>query len=102
MQLKAPVKPSHPRRQLTAIGAAVALTLPALVLSGTGSHPESWIAAIVYGLAVVGAAFLLAWAAEVLQLDVSAGLALAVLALIAVLPEYAVDFVFTWKAGENP
>ena len=34
--------------------------------------------AVVYGLAVVGAAFLLAWAAEVLQLDVSAGLALAV------------------------
>ena len=46
-----------------------------------------------FGLAVVGAAFLLAWAAEVLQLDVSQGLALAVLALIAVLPEYAVDFV---------
>ena len=40
--------------------------------------------------------------AEVLQLDVSQGLALAVLALIAVLPEYAVDFVFTWKAGEDP
>ena len=40
--------------------------------------------------------------AEVLQLDVSAGLALAVLALIAVLPEYAVDFVFTSKAGTEP
>ena len=24
------------------------------------------------------------------------------LALIAVLPEYAVDFVFTWKAGKDP
>jgi cation:H+ antiporter len=102
MQLRAPVAPSHPRRQLTAIGLAVALTLPALGLSLSGSHPESWMAAIVYGLGVVGAAFLLAWAAEVLQLDVSAGLALAVLALIAVLPEYAVDFVFTWKAGSDP
>jgi cation:H+ antiporter len=102
MQLRAPVAPSHPRRQLTAIGLAVGLTLPALGLSLSGSHPESWVAAIVYGVAVVGAAFLLAWAAEVLQLDVSAGLALAVLALIAVLPEYAVDFVFTWKAGSDP
>ena len=37
-----------------------------------------------------------------LQLDVSQGLALTVLALIAVLPEYAVDFTFVWKAGENP
>src|SRR5689334_13160238 len=45
---------------------------------------------------------MLAWAAEVVQLDISAGLALALLALIAVLPEYAVDFVFAWKAGSSP
>ena len=43
---------------------------------------------------------MLAWAAEVAQLDIAAGLALALLALIAVLPEYAVDFVFTWKGGQ--
>ena len=47
----------------------------------------------------MGAAFLLSWAAEVAQLDVSAGLAIAVLAFIAVLPEYAVDMVFAFKAG---
>ncbi|HEY6396055.1 MAG TPA: hypothetical protein VIX82_01250, partial [Solirubrobacteraceae bacterium] len=57
---------------------------------------------IVFGLAVVGAAFLLAWGAEALQLDVSQGLAIAVLALIAVLPEYAVDFTFALKAGQDP
>jgi len=57
---------------------------------------------VVYGCAILGSAFLLAWAAEVLQLDVSQGLALTVLALIAVLPEYAVDFTFAWKAGEDP
>src|SRR3954470_21085073 len=100
MQLRAPVAPSHPRGQVLAIGLAVLMTLPALGLRATGTHPESWVAAVVFGLAVVGAACLLAWSAEVLQLDVSAGLALAVLALIAVLPEYAVDFVFTSKAGE--
>jgi cation:H+ antiporter len=102
MHVQPPVARSHPRQQQLAICAAVALTLPALGLRISGTHPESWIAAVVYGLAVVGAAFLLAWAAEVLQLDVSAGLALAVLALIAVLPEYAVDFVFTAKAGADP
>ena len=47
----------------------------------------------------MGAAFILSWAAEVAQLDISAGLAIAVLALIAVLPEYAVDFVFAWQGG---
>jgi cation:H+ antiporter len=34
-------------------------------------------------------------------LDIAAGLALALLALIAILPEYAVDFVFTAKAGQE-
>src|SRR3954469_491809 len=68
----------------------------------TGAHPEHLVAALLFGLAILGAAFMLAWAAEVVQLDISAGLALALLALIAVLPEYAVDFVFTWKAGKEP
>jgi cation:H+ antiporter len=54
-----------------------------------------------FGLAIVGAAFLLSWAAEVAQLDISAGLAIALLALIAVLPEYAVDFVFASKGGNS-
>jgi cation:H+ antiporter len=54
---------------------------------------------MLFGLSIVGAAFLLSWAAEAAQLDISAGLAVALLALIAVLPEYAVDFVFANKAG---
>jgi cation:H+ antiporter len=64
-------------------------------------HPELAppLQALTYGLAVVGAAFVLAWAAEAAQLDVSASLAIGVLALIAVLPEYAVGFVFAWKGG---
>ncbi|MGZ4799419.1 MAG: sodium:proton exchanger [Acidimicrobiia bacterium] len=94
--------PHRRRGQLTALAGGFALTVPGLVVRISGLGAPSWVEAIVYGLAVVGAAFLLAWAAEVLQLDVSAGLALAVLALIAVLPEYAVDFVFASKAGTNP
>src|SRR4051794_7933502 len=90
------------RGQLLAMSLAVGLTLPGIVLRIGGIHPTSWVAALLFGLSVVGSAFILAWAAEALQLDVSQGLALAVLALIAVLPEYAVDFVFTWKAGKNP
>jgi cation:H+ antiporter len=93
---------SHPRRQRVVIAAAVATTLPGLALRVSGAHPVEWLGAVLFGLAIVGAAFLLAWAAEAVQLDVSQGLALALLALIAVLPEYAVDFVFTWKAGEDP
>ncbi len=93
---------SHPRRQLMLILAAVATTLPAIGVRVSGSGPPEWLAAVIFGLGVVGAAFLLAWAAEVLQLDISQGLALALLALIAVLPEYAVDFTFAVKAGQDP
>ncbi|HEV7452204.1 MAG TPA: sodium:proton exchanger [Pseudonocardiaceae bacterium] len=58
------------------------------------------LAGVVFGIAIIGAAFVLSWAAEAAQVDISAGLALAVLALVAVLPEYAVDFVFTYQAGQ--
>jgi cation:H+ antiporter len=78
---------------------ALGLTVPALALRASGGTLHHPIEALVFGVAVVGAAFLLSWAAEAAQLDISAGLAIAVLAFIAVLPEYAVDVVFAGKAG---
>jgi cation:H+ antiporter len=92
----------HPGRKRAAFAAAAAITLPGVVLRLGGEHPTEAAGAVIFGIAVVGAAFLLAWGAEALELDVSRGLALAVLALIAVLPEYAVDFTFAWKAGSDP
>ena len=92
----------HPGRKRAAFAIAAAITLPGVVLRFGAGHPTEVVGAVVFGAAVVGAAFLLAWGAEALELDVSRGLALAVLALIAVLPEYAVDFTFAWKAGTDP
>jgi len=88
-----------PRRMLTAVVLAIGATLPAVVYRLWGMHPGPVVGAVVFGMAIVGAAFVLSWAAEVAQLDVSAGLAIAVLAFIAVLPEYAVDMVFAYKGG---
>ncbi len=82
------------------MGLAVALTIPGVVIRLADVSLGHGIDALVFGLAIVGAAFILSWAAEVAQLDISAGLAIAVLALIAVLPEYAVDMVFAWKGGQ--
>ncbi len=89
----------HPGRQLVSLGLAVAATVPGLVVRMTHPDLAHPVAALLFGLAIVGAAFMLSWAAEVAQLDISAGLAIAVLAFIAVLPEYAVDLVFAFKAG---
>ncbi|MGH3667594.1 MAG: sodium:proton exchanger, partial [Acidimicrobiia bacterium] len=89
------------RQQILFMALALAATLPGVYLRITGIHPAPILAAILYGLAIVGAAFILSWAAEVIQLDIASGLALALLALIAILPEYAVDFVFTAQAGRE-
>lgn len=89
-------------REYLYVALAVLAALPGVIIRFTGSHPAPAIAALLFGLSIVGAAFILSWAAEVVQLDIAGGLALAILALIAVLPEYAVDFVFTWKAGTDP
>jgi cation:H+ antiporter len=94
--------PRPVRRPGTAFALAGAAAAPGVFLHLAGIRPEPVTAAATFGLAVVGAAFMLAWAAEASQVDISAGLALALLALVAVLPEYAVDFVFTWKAGKHP
>jgi cation:H+ antiporter len=58
--------------------------------------------ALLSGVAILGAAFLLSWATEVAQLDIARALALAFLALVAVFPEYAVDVYFAWRAGRDP
>jgi cation:H+ antiporter len=89
----------HPGRQGLAVGLAIGVTVPALLLRVWNPELAHPVEALLFGLAIVGAAFLLSWAAEAAQLDVSAGLAIAALAFIAVLPEYAVDMVFAWKGG---
>jgi cation:H+ antiporter len=65
-------------------------------------HLDPPMMALVSGVAILGASFLLTWACDAAQTDISQALALAVVALIAVLPEYAVDMYFTWQAGQQP
>jgi cation:H+ antiporter len=83
---------------------AVAALLPVVwfVLHGAHLVTSPIEVALCGGLAIFGAAFLLSWACEVIQLDIPQALALALLALIAVLPEYAVDMYFAWQAGKDP
>jgi cation:H+ antiporter len=84
------------------LAAAVLLTVPGLVHLATGFEASPPTLALVYGAGILGAAFLLSWAAEIAQLELSQALALAILALIAILPEYAVDLYFAWRAAEDP
>jgi cation:H+ antiporter len=78
------------------------VAVPAVALRLTGTHPPALASMLIFGAAVVAAAFVLAWAAEAAEVDISGGLAIALLAVIAVLPEYAVDLYFAHTAGTNP
>lgn len=88
--------------QILFIIGAVLMTLPGVFLRVTGAHLDPLLASLLFGMAVVGAAFLLSWAAEVAQHDIPRALALTILALIAVLPEYAVDMYLAWRAASDP
>lgn len=91
-------------RRLTLARSALITALfiaPAVVVRVAGLHLDPVADLLVYGAAVVSASFLLAWAAEAAQIDVSGGLAIAVLALVAVLPEYAVDLYYAFVSGHN-
>lgn len=81
--------------------AAALSALPGVVaFFGLSGLPEP-VRGLLFGVAIVGSAFLLSWAAEAAQLDFSQGLCLALLALIAILPEYVVDASFAWLAAED-
>ncbi|MBW0102925.1 sodium:proton exchanger [Pseudonocardia sp. KRD291] len=80
----------------------VLAAVPGVVLRFSGAPLPAALAVVVLGVAVIGAAFFLSWGTELIERDIGQGLALALLALIAVLPEYAVDVVFAWKAGQDP
>jgi cation:H+ antiporter len=45
---------------------------------------------------------MLSWSCEVAERDIPQALALLVLALVGVLPEYAIDLHFAWMAGKDP
>ena len=76
---------------LLALATLIALPAPVLrILELTNAwnwHMPHVAEAAVFGVAVFAAATLLTWASEVAETEISAGLALVVLALIAVLPE---------------
>jgi cation:H+ antiporter len=84
------------------VGSSILLCLQWIVIRLSGVHLTPELEALSAGIAIFGAAFMLSWAAELAQLEIAQTLALALLALIAVLPEYAVDMYFAWMAGKDP
>ena len=81
---------------------AVVTTLPGLTLRLAGVHLPPLMDAMVAGISILAAGFMLSWGVEAAEEHVSRGLALAVLALITVLPEYVVDIYYAFQGGRQP
>jgi cation:H+ antiporter len=62
----------------------------------------SWISALWTFPSVLASAMLIAWAAEASQFLISQGLALAILAWLQTLPEFAVEAVIAFEASKDP
>jgi cation:H+ antiporter len=89
-------------REVLLLALCVGLPLPWLVcrLVGVPGLGDVWVAALA-GLAILGAALMLSWATELAEQDIPQSLALLVLALVSVLPEYAVDLHFAIRAAHD-
>ena len=89
-------------KPLTPILLAVLATLPGICLRFFHLEFSPPLMVMFSGTSILCASFILLWASDLAQADISQALALAVVALIVILPEYAVDMYFTWQAGQNP
>ncbi len=84
------------------IALAALLTLPGVFIRLAGVPLDPILTVTVSGAAIAAASFLLLWACDAAQTEISQALALAAVALMAVLPEYSIDMYFTWQAGRDP
>lgn len=81
------------------VAVAVIATLPALILRFAAWYPSPIVDTAIFGIAILAAGFLLSWGAETASERIAQGLILAAVALVTVLPEYAVDIYYAYKAG---
>ena len=90
------------RQSWITLAIAAALALPAAFVRLASPGLPVGVETAIFGVAVLSVAFLLTWTAEAAETEISSGIAVALLALIAVLPEYAIDLYFAWTAPGNP
>ncbi len=94
--------PLPSKRDLSLMAIIFAVCAQWIIIKLSGHHLHTPWNAIAPGIAIFGAAYILSWGAELIQFEIPQSLAIAFLALVAVLPEYAVDMYFAWEAGKDP
>lgn len=88
-------------RLLTPFLVCLALAAPAVLAAMGIFRPDPILGALLSGLAIVAAAFMLGWVGEAAELDLAGGLAVGLLAVVTILPEYVVSVYFSYAAGTD-
>lgn len=89
-------------RLVTPFLLCISLAVPALLVEFGLVQASALVSAIFMGVAIISAAFMLGWIGEAAELDMSGGLSIGLLAVIAILPEYVVSTVISFQAGSDP
>ena len=87
------------KRFVVLVAVAVLASAPAVGMRVIGLRPDPLMDAAIFGVAILAAGFLLSWSAEAAERHIAQGLVLAAVALVTVLPEYAVDIYYAYQAG---
>lgn len=90
------------RKLIVNIVVAVSVTLPAIYVRLAAVRLAPLTTTTIFFIALLSAGLILSWGVEAAEKHVARGLAIAVLALITVLPEYAVDIYYSYQAGNHP
>lgn len=90
------------KKLIVNIAVSLSVTIPAIYVRLAAVHLEPLTTTIIFFIALLSAGLLLSWGVEAAEKHVARGLAIAVLALITVLPEYAVDIYYSYQAGNHP
>jgi cation:H+ antiporter len=89
-------------RLLAPFAVCLLVALPGVVVSLNELQISPVLAALATGVAIVAAAFMLGWVGEAAELDLAGGLAVGLLAVVTILPEYVVSVYFAFAAGTDP
>lgn len=98
MDTRSMTSPGFTRAEWRGIAVATVSVVPFVALRFFGVGPSSPLGvAAVIGVAIVAAAFFLTWATEGLEVLIAAPVAMAILALVEVAPEYAFEILLAYR-----
>ena len=96
-----PPDSGQPARHWGYLLTAAACAALGIIVHSTGPRLPAPVATVGLGVGMIGAAFLLAWAADAGEAVFSGGLVLTAVALVAVLPEFTIEvhYAYSQRAG---